>query len=145
MLFIEPTVKEAMIKDALNSFPDECCGFLFGAEKENERTISEIVPVNNAKEGDKKRRFVISPMDYLKAERFAEERGLALLGVYHSHPNHPSLPSEHDRVAAQPYFSYIIISVNHNGFNDIRSWRLNDEFQFEEEKISDLFLISQNN
>lgn len=137
MLLIEGGIKEMMIKDALDNFPNECCGFFFGTEKEDERTITEITIVNNAKEGDKRRRFEISPRDYLKAEQFADGHKLQLLGVYHSHPNHPAVPSEHDRIAALPSFSYIIISLIENQFNDIRSWRLNSETQFEEEKISE--------
>jgi proteasome lid subunit RPN8/RPN11 len=54
------------------------------------------------------------------------------LGIYHSHPNHPAIPSEHDRVAAQPYFSYVIISAMQGNIDHIRSWRLNEASQFEE-------------
>jgi proteasome lid subunit RPN8/RPN11 len=60
---------------------------------------------------------------------------LALLGIYHSHPNHPAIPSEHDRVAAQPWFSYVIISVLERKIGPVRSWRLNEETQFEEETV----------
>ncbi len=134
MLVIEQTPLDEMIKDAVKTFPDECCGFLFGKE-ENSRTVTKIQVVDNAKEGEKRRRFVISAKDYLKAEQFADENNLQLIGVYHSHPNHPAIPSEHDRVAAQPYFSYIILSVMNNEFDHIRSWRLNEQQQFEEEKI----------
>ena len=135
MLNIEQTPLDEMIKDAVRTFPDECCGFLFGKEENNSRTVIKIQVVNNAKEGDKRRRFIISAKDYLKAEQFADENNLQLIGVYHSHPNHPAIPSEHDRVAAQPYFSYIILSVMNNEFDHIRSWRLNEQQQFEEEKI----------
>ena len=126
-----------MIEDALSSFPDECCGFLFGNETEEERIILEAKVVNNAKEGDKRKRFAITPKDYLKAEQYADENNLLLLGVYHSHPNHPAVPSEHDRLAAQPYFSYVILSVINNEYAGLRSWRLNEEQQFEEEEIYD--------
>jgi proteasome lid subunit RPN8/RPN11 len=135
MLTIEQIALDQMIQDAVKTFPDECCGFLFGREQEGIRTVSKIQVVDNAKEGDKRRRFVISSKDYMKGERFADENNLQLLGVYHSHPNHPAIPSEHDRVAAQPYFSYIILSVVNNEFDHIRSWQLNEEQQFEEEKI----------
>jgi proteasome lid subunit RPN8/RPN11 len=137
MLIIHGKAREEMIAGALSAFPDECCGFLFGEEATDERIITVIRVMNNAKEGDKRRRFEIAPKDYLAAERFADENGLQLLGVYHSHPNHPAIPSEHDRVAAQPYFSYIIISVINNEWSATRSWRLNDEQKFEEETISD--------
>lgn len=121
--------------DAINSFPNECCGFILGKEDGAERIINEIIVVQNSKEGDKRRRFEISPLDYIKAEQYAEEKRLTLLGVYHSHPNHPSIPSEHDRVIAQPYFSYIIVSVTEKELISTQSWVLNDEFQFEEEKV----------
>lgn len=141
MLIIHNKAREEMIDDALSAFPDECCGFLFGEEATDERIITVIRVVSNAKEGDKRRRFEIAPKDYVTAERFADENGLQLLGVYHSHPNHPAIPSEYDRAAAQPYFSYIIISVINNEWSDTRSWRLNDEQKFEEETISDYQLI----
>lgn len=143
MIIIEPIAQELMTEDALRTFPDECCGFFFGNESKNNRTISEIQIVTNAKDGDKSQRFEISPMDYLNAEQFAEEKNLQLLGVYHSHPNHPAVPSERDRLAAQPYFSYIIISVTGKKILDIRSWRLNDALQFDEEKIKYETLINQ--
>ena len=141
MITIQPIARDLMLKDAVQAFPDECCGFLFGEEdSEGNRTIREIRVVNNAKEGDKRRRFVIAPLDYMRAEQYAEENSLLLLGVYHSHPNHPAIPSEHDRVAAQPYFSYIIISVLEGKIGPVRSWRLNEEVQFEEETVVTLEL-----
>lgn len=140
MISIDLIAKELMTNDAVTTFPDECCGFFYGKEDEiGNRFITEIIVVNNAKEGDKRRRFEISARDYMKAEQYASERGLQLLGVYHSHPNHPAIPSEQDRIAAQPYFSYIIISVVNNSDENavnLRSWRLNNSFQFEEEKIN---------
>jgi proteasome lid subunit RPN8/RPN11 len=135
MLKIESKPKNEMIADGINSFPDECCGFMFGTEEGDTRTITTSLIVHNSKEGDKRRRFEISPLDYMNAERFADENNLLLLGIYHSHPNHPSIPSEHDRVAAQVYFSYVIISIKEAAFNTIQSWRLNESSQFEEEQI----------
>jgi proteasome lid subunit RPN8/RPN11 len=137
MIAIQPAAKELLLNDAVQAFPDECCGFLFGEEDQHgNRSISKIQVVINAKEGDKRRRFVIAPLDYIRAEQYAEENNLLLLGVYHSHPNHPAIPSEHDRVAAQPYFSYIIVSVLEGKIGPLRSWRLNDDTQFEEETVS---------
>jgi proteasome lid subunit RPN8/RPN11 len=142
MLIIGEKPLEEMYKDALQSFPDECCGFFFGKESGTERKITDILVVNNSKEGDKRRRFEIAPRDYMNAERFAEENNLQFLGIYHSHPKHPAIPSEHDRVAAQPYFSYVIISVDDKEIKHIRSWQLNDYLQFEEETIENQ-LINQ--
>lgn len=138
MISIARIANKLMIQDAVDSFPDECCGFLYGEEdKQGNRIVREILVVNNVKEGDKRRRFEISARDYIRAEEYAFKNNLTLLGVYHSHPNHPAIPSEHDRVAAQPYFSYIIISVVNNTEIHVRSWRLNDSSQFEEELIDE--------
>ncbi|MGZ8536752.1 MAG: Mov34/MPN/PAD-1 family protein [Flavisolibacter sp.] len=145
MLHIDSKAMEKMIKDAERTFPDECCGFFFGKEEENIRFISAITVVDNSKDGDKRRRFKISAKDYLKAENFADENELTLLGVYHSHPNSPAIPSEHDRVSAQPYFSYIIISVFDGLYSHARSWQLNYQYEFEEEKIKNQSFITQIN
>jgi proteasome lid subunit RPN8/RPN11 len=136
MIRFVDSVRLQMEKHAVKDFPDECCGFLFGIENdEGFRIISDLKEVLNAKPGDKKRRFEITPKDYLKAENYSIESGLQLLGIYHSHPNHPAIPSEHDRLAAQPFFSYVIVSVMQGKVNHIRSWTLNDESLFDEEQI----------
>ena len=135
MLYIDKKIENILIADAESTFPDECCGFLFGKEVGEERYITAALFVDNAKEGDKRRRFAIAPKDYIAAEKFADENDLTLLGIYHSHPNHPAIPSEHDRVAAQPFFSYLILSVYDRKFQQQRSWLLNDENQFEEEPV----------
>jgi len=136
MLKLNQQIISRLNGDALRTFPDECCGFILGHETGNEKTAIDLVIVDNAKEGDKRRRFEISASDYVQAEKFCDENGLVLLGIYHSHPNYPSVPSEHDRVAAQPFFSYLIISVIENKIASYQSWVLNEDFQFEQETIS---------
>jgi len=138
MIIFEPRVRQLMIEDAVGTFPDECCGFLFGREEtDGTRLILDILAVDNSKAGDKRRRFEISPLDYMTAEQHALDHDWTLLGVYHSHPKHPAIPSEHDRKAAQPFFSYVIVSVMSNDDITVRSWVLNDDQQFDEEKIAD--------
>jgi len=141
MILIDSKSFEEIKAESIRIFPDECCGFLFGYEQaDGTRTISKVLVVENAKHGDRRRRFEISPRDYMRAERFALENEIILLGIYHSHPNHRAIPSEHDRVAAQPWFSYVIIAVMQGQFDHIRSWRLNEDSQFEEENISSVHL-----
>ena len=138
MIVIENQARNLMVEDAIRAFPDECCGFMFGTEDgEDDRIIRDILVVNNSKEGDKTRRFEISPLDYLKAEQYAIDNNFSLLGIYHSHPKHPAIPSETDRRSAQPFFSYLIISVLETNIITLRSWRLNESEQFDEEKITD--------
>ena len=57
-----------------------------------------------------------------------------LVGVYHTHPNHPAVPSDFDRAAAWPEWSYIIVSVREGEVAEFRSWTLVEE-AFEEEMV----------
>ena len=105
MITVEQAAEKIMNDDAAGAFPDECCGFMFGHEDAaGNRTVTQALAINNSAVENRKRRFVISPKDYLKGEQYATANDVQLLGIYHSHPNHPAIPSEHDRVAAQPFF-----------------------------------------
>ncbi|MDB5229030.1 MAG: family peptidase [Bacteroidota bacterium] len=135
-LIIQPSAEETMKQHAIKDFPDECCGFLYGKESDEARIIETAVPVENKKEGDKKRRFEISGIDYMRAEQHALKNKIDLLGVYHSHPQHPAIASEHDLKQAMPFFSYVILSVMDKKIDDIKSWKLNEEnTEFIEETI----------
>ena len=115
------------------AYPEEGAGFLIGSEGRVER----IFPLDNSREdGARHNRFLITPEDYLHAEITADRLGLSLIGVFHSHPDHPNRPSEYDREWAQPFFSYIITTVNKGRATESRSWRLlEDRSRFEEEII----------
>ena len=132
MIQIDEKSMNTMIQDAASAFPHECCGFFFGGKGQ----VTEVMVISNKRTENKERRFLMDPLDFLKAEEYAEDQQLDLMGIYHSHPNHPSIPSEFDRVHAWPNLSYIIISVLQGQFDNIQSWRLNEDRQFEEEIIS---------
>ena len=134
-LEIPQSAWKRMKEDAEARFPNECCGFFYGSSGDPKR-VSEVLIIENSKEGDQKRRFEISPEDYMKGELYATKNNVSLLGVYHSHPNHPAKPSEHDRIQAVPVFSYIIISVMNGRSENVTSWQLNYDFQFEQEELT---------
>ena len=115
------------------AYPEEGAGFLIG----NDGRVERILPLENAREdGARHNRFLITPEDYLHAELTADDLGLSLIGVFHSHPDHPNQPSEYDREWAQPFFSYIITTVKAGKATESRSWRLvEDRSKFEEEEI----------
>lgn len=134
MLYLSQSILTPL-KFAVEKSSDECCGFLFGSDLGTHRLISSIMEVNNDA-FDRRRTFRISPRNYLKAENFAVCNNVQMLGIYHSHPDSPAIPSEFDRVAAHPYFSYLIVSVMERNMTDMRSWNLNDNLQFEEEALT---------
>lgn len=123
---LDNNAEEIIRKHGESDFPNECVGFLYGSENQGNRTIELAIPIANSKEGDQRRRFEISPIDYIKAEQYALIHQTTLLGVYHSHPQHPAKPSEHDLKQALPFFSYIIVSVMDGQSDLLTSWRLNE-------------------
>ena len=120
------------------SYPDEGAGFLLGRDDGNQRQVVQLFTTENAREdAARHNRYLVAPEDYLKAEITADELGLSLIGVFHSHPDSPNRPSEFDREWAQPFFSYVITSVNEGKAIESRSWRLaEDRSKFEEEEIN---------
>ena len=133
-LVLNKDLMDKMVDHALDSYPMECCGFVFGNDQPDGRMITEVHTTPNSKQGDQRRRFEVNPRDYLKAERYALEKDITLLGIYHSHPDHPAVPSVHDLKQAVPFFSYLILSTEKEQVKKTTSWQLYHE-QFEEEEI----------
>ena len=120
-----------------DSYPEEGAGFLLGSADGEQRQVTQIFTTENAREDmARHNRYLVTPKDYLKAETTADSLGLSLIGVFHSHPDHPNRPSEFDREWAQPFFSYIISRVDKGKTVSHRSWRLvEDRSKYDEEEI----------
>ena len=115
------------------TYPDECCGALLGPGAGD---VREAFPLPNETSGERRRRFLIGPDEYRAAERRAAETALDLLGFYHSHPDHPAIPSQFDLDHAWPNLSYVIVSVKRGQPDEVRSWRLKDDRSgYDEESI----------
>ena len=145
---LQPQHQQTIFTYAENTYPEECCGIILGHLADNTKTVVEIWPTENAwnaqtaaelPEGKgiitKESRYAIAPRDMLKAQRAARDRTLSIIGIYHSHPNHPAIPSEMDRAIAWAVYSYIIVSVPQGKAADLRSWCLDDTHQFQPEEI----------
>ena len=127
-LYLPAEVSRRMTEDAVRAYPNECCGILFGRDESRGRIIDRLQPVQNVVAADQRvRRFAIEPLVLMRAEREAADARLAVIGFYHSHPDHPARPSAHDREKAWPFYSYIIISVQKGDAVDVTSWVLDDE------------------
>jgi proteasome lid subunit RPN8/RPN11 len=118
------------------SYPEECCGFLIGRASGEDVFAERILSVGNERADSRHNRYVITPETVLAAQKEARARGLDIVGYYHSHPDHPAIPSEFDREHAWPGVSYLIVSVEKGQVTAARSWRLiDDRSRFEEEAI----------
>jgi proteasome lid subunit RPN8/RPN11 len=120
------------------AYPNECCGVLLGEAEGNRRTATEVIPIDNSRESEEQyHRFVITPENFMQAELEARRRGKDVVGIYHSHPDHPAEPSDYDRENALPYYSYIIVAVEDGESGKLLSWELtNDREQFIKEDIT---------
>jgi len=126
-------------KHGEREYPYECCGLLLGqfAMNDEEKTVTEIFPIENAREeAAKYNRSLITPQDLMRGEQYAREKKLDVVGNYHSHPDHPARPSQFDLDHALPVWSYVIVSVEKEKAADVRSWEMeNDRSKFNEEEI----------
>ena len=106
-LTITSAVEAAIRQHGEQTYPHECCGALVGGDG----GVTAIVALPNTTDEGPRRRFLVRPSDYQLSERRAAELGGALLGFYHSHPDHPARPSQYDLDHAWPTFAYIIVAV----------------------------------
>jgi len=131
-IVLHDSAEKAIRRHGRAAFPHECCGAMLGRDG----AVRAVYPLPNATDQGPRRRFLVRPNDYRLAENEARSRNLDLLGFYHSHPDHPAVPSQYDLEHAWPSFSYLILSVADGAAADLRSWRLSDDrSQFEEESV----------
>ena len=123
---------EEISSAASAAYPFEGCGALLG-DKGHARVM---LPLPNTEKDRPRVRFEVSPGDYLRVEREADARGLRLLGFWHSHPDHPALPSATDLSCAWVGLLTVIVSVQKGQARDIGAWEiLSPELPFEPVEI----------
>jgi proteasome lid subunit RPN8/RPN11 len=85
-------------------------------------------------------RYDMDPICWLKTEREFEGTAWSIIGIYHSHPDHPSRASQtdtDDALGAGMFgYSYVIVSVQKGTVAGAQSWVLNEaEKKFYEEPL----------
>ena len=109
-------------------YPEEGAGLILGSLNGDERSARSVLPVNNTFEAQQRgRRYLIDTQDILKAEDEAQRQGLSVVGVFHSHPDHPPTPSKFDVDRAVPWLIYLITAVRQGVAEQTRAWRLQEE------------------
>ena len=119
------------------SYPNECCGLMVGTMSGHTRVVHTFRKCKNLNTERARDRYEMDPLDMLHTEREFENSGWDIVGIYHSHPDHPSRPSQTDTDRAWPDYSYVIISVLKGTVASANSWVLNEtERQFYEEPLA---------
>lgn len=105
-------------------YPYETCGLLIGTQNAGEVHVARLTQARNLNTERAHDRYELDPRDFLAGDKQAQAAELEIVGIWHSHPDHPALPSETDRVGAWEGYSYVIASVTRAGIADLRSFRL---------------------
>ena len=114
MVKISKTINNKLIGICEKGFPYEVCGILIGNKKNSNYEIEnfhECENMNNERAND---RYELNPKDYIQGEKIAKSLGSSIIGIYHSHPNHPAIASETDKLYAWPEMIYMIFSIYDN-------------------------------
>ena len=94
------------------AYPNESCGILLGIFSGDARVVQAAIRCPNMVGDSPHNRYAIDPVELVRAQRDARERGLEIVGFYHSHPDHPPQWSSTDLEEAHWIgCSYIITSV----------------------------------
>ena len=141
-LRISAKLAEEIQAHGARTYPHECCGALLGRDQARcegtassgdvqlpVREIVALFPLRNRRDDSPRNRFSLTPEDVRAAEKAGQEKGLEVVGWYHSHPDHPAAPSQYDRDHAWPWYSYVIVSVANGKPQEMTSWRLSDDRQ----------------
>jgi proteasome lid subunit RPN8/RPN11 len=109
------------------AYPGECCGVLAGGAGDV-KEVERLVPMKNQR-ADNPHRYLISSEDLRRITGELEKIKLEVLGIYHSHPDHPAAPSAFDLDHAWPWYSYVILRVDRGSAAELTSWKLEDDRQ----------------
>jgi len=112
-------VRAEVLTHARDDAPRECCGLLVGAGT----TIDESIRSVNLDPDPN--RYRIDPEVHIAANRRLRGSGRGVIGVYHSHPHSPAIPSPSDH--AEAYYSdfiWVIVSLAVPDAEAVAAYRL---------------------
>jgi proteasome lid subunit RPN8/RPN11 len=117
----------AMVSHARQTYPNECCGAMLGTIDGDEKHVVEAIALENAFQGAQAARYELRPEDLLAADKAARERGMDLVGIYHSHPDCDAYFSHTDLKNSCPWYSFVVLSIQNGEFHHANSWLPNME------------------
>ena len=127
---LSPVSRRAILLHGELAYPEEACGFLLGpwdGRPAERRTVRSVREAPNARTEERTHRFVIPAPQVLAMERELEGTGEAIVGYYHSHPDHPAVPSEFDRDHAWPGLVYLVLAVRQGHAQELGAFELDPE------------------
>ncbi|HUZ21842.1 MAG TPA: M67 family metallopeptidase [Acidimicrobiales bacterium] len=119
-LVVGADLRAEMVAHCLRAYPEEGCGLLAGDPATG--AVLRLFPTRNAAASS--RLYTVDPLDHLRADRRAEEEGISIIGVFHSHTHTDPYPSQTDVAQApDPSWHYVVVSLR-DEVASIRSYRI---------------------
>jgi len=139
-LHLPRSVYDAIRAHSERTYPHECCGALIGQRRDGDWHVGDSIEAGNTRTDSAHNRYQISPLELIKIERTARERGFEIAGFYHSHPDHPAQWSKTDFEEAHWIgCSYVITAIEKGKAAQTNSFALTgateETKQFEQESI----------
>lgn len=131
---IPGSLRARLVHRSWSRYPLEACGLLLGRRDASRTRVERVRETRNLNTARARDRYEIDPAEQLEVHETAHAAGLDVVGVWHSHPDHPAVPSETDRAQAWEGWSYVIVSVQAGARSELRSWHLTAG-RFEEEVV----------
>jgi proteasome lid subunit RPN8/RPN11 len=122
MIEIEREPWRTMVAHAESTYPNECCGAMLGRSGGSGKLVTEAVPLQNSFSGEQGERYELRPEDLLNADKAARDRGLDLIGIFHSHPDCDAYFSETDLKNSCPWYSFVVLSIKAGKFDHANSF-----------------------
>jgi proteasome lid subunit RPN8/RPN11 len=138
MITIPSLLMREIYDHAESSYPYECCGLLIGTIEGDQRHVYAVRRCKNLNTERAQDRYDMDPLCQLKVSQEFEGTGREIIGIYHSHPDHPSRASQTDTDRGFAIYSYVIVSVQKGTVASAQSWVINEnegEKRFDEEVL----------
>jgi proteasome lid subunit RPN8/RPN11 len=137
MIRIETEPWQAMVAHARRTYPNECCGAMLGTIDGDTKNVRDAIALDNAFDGAQAARYELRPEDLLAADKAARDRGMDLIGIYHSHPDCDAYFSTTDLQNSCPWYSFVVLSIQKGEFHHANSWLPNvDQTAADKEELT---------
>ncbi len=127
MITLSDSQLDTIKAHGVETFPHECCGVILGEIVGGKKVVQELRRLENVHDEGHERRYLVSPDEMFQLLREERTTKVKVLGFYHSHPNHPAIPSGYDRDWASPWYTYIIVSILDGNPDALTAWVLDED------------------
>src|SRR5437588_9316031 len=96
-LVLDPRQLAAIRRHGEADYPAEACGLIGGAVEGDRKVALQLVPLANQRTDSARKRYLIDPSSFRRAQERLDGDVLEVIGVYQSQPDDAPAPSALDR------------------------------------------------